>query len=450
MSLLLNIRRSALMASVVVLFVAPGFAEEGGAVVSLRDAVAVGVSTSPEYGTIVNNRRATDEELQQAKGGFKPSIDFNADLGSEWTRNDPKGLSSDSNSLFRYQAGITLTQMLFDGYETSFEVARQRARVASNAHRVWETSEFLGLDITESYLNVLRERELLEIARANIDRHSQIEAQIIESAAVGRTTDADVAQAKARAAAARANESSVREALRTAESTYNRKVGEMPRTLQRPPAPASSLAVTVDEEIKQALVQSPTLASREADVDTAEAEWKQSESTFYPQVDFQANTNHAVDTGGTEGDVDRARALVVVNWNLYRGGADTARVREGVYRHAQAKETRADAGRGVEEDVRRTWAQMISANERARQFQAQAEENQKVVDAYFDQFNLDRRTLLDVLDAQNEFFVSRSNTINAGYIELFAMYRLLALKGQLLPVLGVAYSSGIDPDDNGR
>lgn len=416
--------------------------------VSLRDAVAVGVNTHPEYGTIINNRRATDEELRQAQGGYLPSIDMNGDTGWEWTREDPPGAESDSNSLWRYQAGITLTQMLFDGFDTKYEVAKQKARVASISHRVWETTEFVGLDTVEAYLNVLRQRELLEIARANVDRHLEIERQMVESSTAGRTTQADVEQARARVASARANEASVREALRTTEATYGTLVGEMPRTLQRPGSPSVNLAETVDDEIKQALVGSPTLASRAADIDTAKAEWKQSQASFYPQLDFQANANRAHDTGGDEGEVDRARALLIMNWNLYRGGADTARVREGVYRHAQAKETRAAAARKVEEDVRQTWAQMVSANERGREFSEQADANGKVVDAYMDQFNLDRRTLLDVLDAQNEYFISRSNVVNAQYTELFAVYRLLALKGKLLPILGVAYPSGTDPMDN--
>ncbi len=89
--------------------------------------------------------------------------------------------------------------------------------------------------------------------------------------------------------------------------------------------------------------------------------------------------------------------------------------------------------------MRQTWARMVSAGERAREFSAQAAANTEVVRAYKDQFSLDRRTLLDVLDAQNELFVSRSNTINAEFLEMFSVFRLLGLKGQLFPTMGIAY-----------
>jgi adhesin transport system outer membrane protein len=90
---------------------------------------------------------------------------------------------------------------------------------------------------------------------------------------------------------------------------------------------------------------------------------------------------------------------------------------------------------------------MVSAGERAKEFSSQAAANGEVVRAYKDQFSLDRRTLLDVLDSQNELFVSRSNTINAEFLEIFAVYRLLALKGQLLSTLGVAQPREASPID---
>jgi adhesin transport system outer membrane protein len=416
--------------------------------VTLRDAVAKGVYTHPEYGVVTNNRRATDEELVQAKAGYLPSVDVNADMGREWTKDDPQNAGDDTTTLWRYQAGITLTQMLFDGFETRYEVERQKARVASIAYRTWETTEFLGLDIIESYLNILRQRELLSIAQENVSKHQEIHDQMADSSSAGRTTEADLHQATARLASARANESSVREALRVSEAEFISRVGTVPRDLIKPEPMMSGISQDVEAEVKQALLGSPTLASVEADIGVAAAEVKQAKSTFMPQVDLQLNANHANDINGSDGDVDRARGLVVMNWNLYRGGADTARMREGVYRAAQAKENRAEKGRAVEEDVRKTWAQMVAASEREREFDIQANANEKVAAAYFDQFNLDRRTLLDVLDAQNEFFVARSNTINSHYVRLFAVYRLLALKGQLLPTLQVAYPTGVDPNDN--
>ncbi|MBL8642019.1 MAG: TolC family outer membrane protein [Alphaproteobacteria bacterium] len=420
-------------------------------IVTLRDAVSVGVLTNPTTESVANNRRATDEELQQAKALYLPSVDMAADTGFQSINSDPDGQVEGHSDLYRSQASLTLTQMLFDGFSTKYENERQHHRVRSAAHRVRESAEFSGLTIIEAYLDVLRQRELLAIADENLKMHNDIMSQIVDSANAGRTTQADVEQTKARLNAAEAQKAAVQESLRNADTNYRRIVGDNPQPdIQVPVVPRQLIEPDVDTEVKQALTHSPTLDTKEADVNVADAERRATKSTFYPKVDFQAGVSAGSNLDGVDGRTKSASALVVANWNLYRGGGDEARSREFIYRLAQAKDERNNAARTLEQDVRRTWASMVSAGERALAFRKQAEANGTVVEAYKDQFNLDRRTLLDVLDSQNEWFVSRSNAINNGYLEMFAIYRLLALRGDLLPTLGVSYPREASPEFTSR
>jgi adhesin transport system outer membrane protein len=409
---------------------------------SLRDAVMVGIQTNPEYGVVAASRRATDEELGQGEALFLPSIDVNADAG--WEHSDDPSTRNrvgddDTEDMFRYETGVTLTQLLFDGWESHYEVERQQARVRSSAFRVRETAELVGLSIVESYFEVLRQRQLLLIARRNVAEHIAIMDLIQDGVSAGRSTQADMEQIKARLASSRANEANIRQSLRTAQAQYKQEVGDFPGELTLPTIPFDALAANVDEEVKLSMAHSPTLGIFESDIEVAYAEAQGTRSTFYPQLDLQLNARSGEDLGGVEDRDTSASALVVMNWNLYRGGADMARSREFLHRHQQAKESRAQATRALESDVRSTWASMVASGERARQFAAQADANVEVVKAYKDQFNLDRRTLLDVLDSQNELFVSRSNTVNAAFLEMFAVYRLLGLKGGLMPVLELSY-----------
>lgn len=416
--------------------------------VTLAETVAFGVATNPEYTRNANNRRATDEEFNQARALYLPSIDLSADMGAEYSDNAATrggADDDDTETMFRRQGSLTLTQLLFDGQETKYENARQKARVLSAAHRVREASELIGVSIVEAYLDILRQRELLVISRQNVADHLSIMEQIADSAAAGRSTDADNEQVKARLAAARAQEASSREALRIAEASFIEQVGDLPQDLVMPLVPVDALSANADEEVKKALTQSPTLDIFEADIQVAHKEFKGSYAAFYPQVDLQVNGRHGTDIGGVDGDDTSASGLVVMNWNLYRGGGDVARVREAKNREAQTKEERAKAARQVENEVRTTWARMVSAGERAREFATQAAANTETVKAYKDQFDLSRRTLLDVLDAQNELLVSKSNAVNAEFVEMFAVYRLLGLKGELLPTLGIAYPRKSDP-----
>ncbi|HEU4839421.1 MAG TPA: TolC family outer membrane protein [Micavibrio sp.] len=418
----------------------PANAQEKPTEMSLSQAVSSGVMTNPEYGRVAASRRATDEELNQAKALYLPSVDLRADGGAEITDSISTRANGDDDKIFgRYDAQLTLTQMLFDGWGTKYENERQKNRVQSSANRVKETSELTGLDIVESFLEVMRQRELLGITRDNVAEHVAIMGMIEEGVNAGRSTAADLEQIKARLAAARAQESTVRQQLRNAESSFQRHVGEMPKDLVMPAVPVNAISADVEAEVKNALATSPTLAVRASDVEVAYNEYKGTGSTLYPQVDLQLGARQGHNLGGIEGRDRSASALVVMNWNLYRGGGDVARIREFKHRHQQSKEERSIAARQIENDIRQTWASMVSAGERAKEFSSQAAANSEVVRAYKDQFNLDRRTLLDVLDSQNELFVSRSNTINAEFLEIFSVFRLLALKGALLPTLGVAY-----------
>ena len=423
------------------LFAGSSLAQENK-ISNLSQALSVGLMTNPEYGVVAASRRATDEELKQGRALYLPSVDARADAGFEHS-DDPNTRggadNDDEEDLTRYDASVTLTQLLFDGFGAKYEIERQKARVTSSANRVRETAELVGLSIVEAYLEVLRQRQLLMIADQNVNEHIEIQNMINDNVGAGRSTQADMEQAKARLAAARANQSNIKQALLNAESEYRREVGDMPGDLALPGVPVSGLAPQVDEEVKLVLANSPTLDIYEADIEVAYAESMGTRSSFYPQFDLELNARNGNDINGVEGRDTSASALVVMNWNLYRGGADMARAREFIHRHQQAKESRAEAARAVEDDVRQTWASMITSQERARQFALQADANVEVVRSYRDQFSLGRRTLLDVLDAQNELFVSRSNTVNNEFLEMFAIYRLLALKGTLLPSMDVPY-----------
>jgi len=400
---------------------------------TLVDAVSKGVLRNPEYGVVANNKLATKEELSQAKALWAPSVDFLGESGWERT-NSP---TIDKNSNWRNRASLTITQLLFDGNGVNSEIKRQEYRTESAAHRVGEVAEFVGLDIVQAYLEVLRQRDLLAIARANVEDHMKILNTIQTGADAGTVTEGDVSQANARVAQARSVVSSTEESLRRGEALFIQKVGDTPGDMAFPDIPKNNLVPTVDDSVRTAVTNSPTLAVFESDIKVAEAEYEGSGNTLYPRVEIQANAQVGHDLNGIDGHDDRQSVLGVVKWNLYRGGADHDRQREHMYRHAQAKERRAQASRQVEKDVRDTWAGMKAAAERAQQFLEQAQANEKVVNVYLDQFSLDRRTLLDVLDSQNELFVSRSNHVNSLYTEMFAVFRVLALEGRLLATLGI-------------
>ena len=252
-----------------------GFGSVSAEEIALEDALTRGLASNPEYGVVANNRRATDEELRQAHGLFLPSVDLRASAGVEYTDDQgtrAAGLDDRSRGIYDYTA--TLTQMLFDGFAAQNEVDRQEARTRSAAYRVHETAELVGFDIVESYLEVLRQRDLLRIARDNVREHGSMMNEIIATVQAGRSTEADIAQAEARLAAAKANEANVKQSLRNAEALYIREIGEKPDVLIMPVLPVEAVAADVDEAIKVAVTNSPTLGIFEEDMDVSWQEYE--------------------------------------------------------------------------------------------------------------------------------------------------------------------------------
>jgi len=210
------------------------------AAVSLEDAVRAALQTNPDVGVVSENRRAVEAELGQARAGFLPSIDVRGAAGEEFT-NDPgtrksARSSGDSRStwLQRYESGISLRQMLYDGQETSLEVERQEARTVSASRRIRETSELVALDAIEAYLDALRQRELTEIAEQNVKVHEETLALVETRQRGAAATVADVQQVVARLATAQDQLTDAQARRRDADATYMRVVGESPQGLFAP------------------------------------------------------------------------------------------------------------------------------------------------------------------------------------------------------------------------
>ena len=408
---------------------------------SLTEAIQTTVQNHPQVGEVSHDRRAVDEELNQANGLFLPQVDFRGDMGAAWQNRWGTGSSTpvdDGDILPNAAAQLTLQQMLFDGYNASSEVDRQENRVRSAAHRVRETSELVGLDAVEAYLNVLRSRQLIEAARSNLDAHRQLQSDIARRTRGGAGNEGDVHQAEARVSQAEATLAQIEGDLRDAEATYNRVVGHFPDNLTRPQVPMELMPATVDAAVEAALNESPTIDIKESDVRVARAKLTQTQAPLYPQVTLEGSAVRAKDQDGLRTTRDQVGAGLVMRWNLYRGGADMARKREYEARQAEAESKLSDTQRKIEQQVRQAWAARESARVRAERYAQQVTANQQVLEAYKKQFDAGERTLLDVLDAQNELFVSTSSMLTSYYTALFGDYQVLSDRGALLASVGVA------------
>jgi adhesin transport system outer membrane protein len=181
------------------------------------------------------------------------------------------------------------------------------------------------------------------------------------------------------------------------------------------------------------------------DINVAENEIGVAESPFYPRLNLEFGATAGRDIDGATGADNDATALVVMRWNLYRGGSDIAQRRVALGRMSQAMAQRHVATRNAEEETRRSWVQLRTATDRVPVLASAVQLNRRVRNAYNDQFfNQGQRSLIDVLNAENELFIASGRLVSAEQARIFAAYRLLAATGDLVDVLALEMPPAAD------
>ena len=407
---------------------------------SLQEAVSMAISTNPSVGEVSNDRRAIDQELRQGRALYYPQVDARAATGVEWSNNATTNgdtQAGNSRTLWRKEGSLTLSQLIFDGFFAESEVERQTSRVKSAAYRVQESAEFTGLDATEAYLDTQRHRERVQLAANNVAVHRGRLGQVQQRAQAGGGNIADVRQAEARLANAESTLVEVQGNLQDAESNFIKVVGQAPDTLDDVAIPVDAMPADVDAAITAAVEASPTVAFARQDIKTAEADVKQQEASLYPDIRLELSTSVEDNVDGRTDTEYDATALVVLRYNLYRGGADTARIREFKWRQAEAIDAMHTQERKVSDDARVSWTAIDVSHSNVEILQREVDAQAKTVAVYKQQFEIGQRGLLDLLDADNDLYLSSDNLITARYAEVFANFRLLATIGALQKTLGI-------------
>lgn len=411
------------------------------AAITIEDSVRATLASSPRVERTRADRRAVEQELAEARAGRLPSLDARLSAGPGYSRvsGGRRGADDgDRTSLHRLEAGLTLSQMLFDGFAVGSEVARQRARLGSAAGRVRETAELTALDAAQAHLEVLRRAELVRIAEDTVRAHEAIAERIRGLESGGRIDDSETRQTDARLAQAQGQLITAQGALGDARAAYLAVVGGPADALESPAGtPIAALPTGAEEAAAAAGDAGPTVAVARADLEAALAQGRGARAGYYPRVDLELSTIASDDTGGVDGSLVDASALVVMRYNLYRGGGDRARARSAISRSEEARAALADTRRDAEEEARVAWNALTTARGRSGSLRDEVRAQTLTRDAYASQFDLGNRNLLDLLDAENELFIARADLVSSGSSERYAGYRLLALTGRLLEALAI-------------
>jgi adhesin transport system outer membrane protein len=404
---------------------------------ALRDAARAAVVSNPEVQMRWHAFRAAGAEQDVARSGYLPQLDAVVSTGAE--RRSRAGQGSDRFG----RSGVTLSlnQMVFDGFFTRSEVSRLGHARLARYYEIVEASEIAALEASRAYADVLRFRELVRFAQENYAAHRMVYDQIAERVQAGVGRRVDLEQAAGRLALSESNLLTEVSNLHDVSARFLRVVGVSPVEALPPFEHALDVATlppTVQDALRQAFVTSPSINAAVEAVRAGQSGVDTARAAFQPRVDLRARQLADRNRDNVSGSSRDSVVELVLSYNLYRGGADQARLRQAAEVVNQNRDMREKACR----DLRQTLSIAYNDVERLREQLRYLDQHQLAVartrTAYRQQFDIGQRSLLDLLDTENEYFQARRAYENARIDQIVAQLRTLAGMGQLMRALEVA------------
>jgi outer membrane protein, adhesin transport system len=407
---------------------------------SLKEAITQGVLISPRVNADWYNFAATGEAQQAARGGYYPSADLYAEAGHE-NRKTPL---VDMGGYGRDSTQFSITQMLFDGFATRDTVAKLGYDRLSNYYIFKRSSEEVALEVAVAYLDTVKYQQLVKYAEDNLKVHRQIHQQISERTGGGVSEGVDLDQAVARVGLAETNLVTETTNLHDVEIRFQRLIGSLPTAnLEIPTVPAGKIPELRGAALDVAYQNSPVINAAIEHLRASQEALNLTNAPMMPRFDLRYRNDVEHDTDGINGRFDEEAIEVVMKYNLFRGGADSARKREYYNLYYAAIEERKQACLNVRQQVSNDFNNIAALQQQVVLTEVSMRAQDKTRLAYHDQFDRGKRTLLDLLDSQNEYFDSERAHISAVVDLVAAEAATLSNMGLLLASLE---AGGINAD----
>ncbi len=409
--------------------------------VNLQSVVQSAITTNPEVLQSYHNYLSVVRDKDAAFGHYLPSVDLTSSLGTEY-RNDPLSRNTkpkNPSSFDRSQTSISLKQMLFDGFATSSEVKRLDWSSKARLYELESTSQSVAFDATRAYIDLIRSRALTNLAEDNYVAHKVIYEQLKQKANAGVGKKSDVEQAQSRLSLADYNMTMEGSNLHDVEARFQKVTGNMP------PAGLSNLdPINKDipssavDALKVAQNHNPALLASILDINAQNSAVSNRQSAFMPRVDFRAHSDHGNDLSGYSGNWRNDVAEIDFSWNLFNGLTDKNLKAKEQELLEVANNRRDKTCKDMRLELQVAFNDIKKLTDQAQYLDARQISIEKARDAYRKQFEIGQRTLVDLLNAENEVFEAKRLYVNVINDLSVAYAKTNYQMGTLLSTLGVS------------
>jgi len=391
------------------------------------------IENNPEVQEAWHAFKSSIYGVDAARSGYLPSVDVSASAGYE-RRN--YGVEEEYN---RNTAELSVTQMLYDGFRTSNTVDRFKRIQLIRYFELISQTEQTALEASIALLDVQKFKELVQLAEANLQEHESVYQQIEQSVGAGVARAADLEQISGRLSLAQSNVLTEYSNLHDVSARYLRVVGELPMNdIKQADLDEKNIPISVNQALDVAYKNSPSFYASLYNIEAQKANAKAQKAASHPNVDLSARYgSQDRDELGQNETRTEARVGIDISYNLYNGGLDNANLEQAYQDINIAKYQRDQSCIDIRQSLQIAYYNVTILEQKLPALDQHRESSTKVKIAYKDQFDIGQRTLLDVLDAENESFQSTRSYIVALYDRQSAILTMLKEMGKLLPALNV-------------
>ena len=384
------------------------------------------------------------EKITQSQSGYKPSIVGQASYGYEYERaqNSPFFQEKESKPV---TYGVTAVQPIFSGFATSSSVKAAKELFEAKSASLKETEQSTLMNAVTAYTNVIRALAVLKLNQNNeIVLQRQLE-YTQDRFRVGELTKTDVAQAQARHAASVSGRITAEGDLKIAYAGYRKAIGKLPDRIYEPEVPAAKIPPTLQDVLELALKNNPAVQAAEKQAQSAKSSIEAEESGHYPTLELQAayqnmraGAHGSATVGGINIETGRLRdedttVKMVLKVPFYKAGETSSKVREAKYTAGQARINVNTVKRAVAQMTTQAWENYQSTQASLASLEQQVSASAMALEGVRYEEQAGERSILDVLNAEQELLNARVNVVSAKKNLIDAAYRLIAAMGMMTP-----------------
>jgi len=403
----------------------------------LKTTISETLNTNPLILEKLKKYNLSKNDIDIAKADYYPKLDFSFGMGRETTDKSNSPVTPDSSKTFNiYQTSLKYTQNLFQGFQTKYQIKEQENKTLSSAYSYIEKVNAISFDIVNSYIKVMRQKELLETKKENVAIDEDILIKVQKLYDSGLTNLSEVNKIESSLALAKSNEIVQENTLLDATYTMQKDLGHYPdiQTMSSPDINVT-FPKTLQEALLYAIHNNPTLLVSDYNIKLAQVSYKSSLSSLYPQIDLEVSQSINNNLNGVENKNSVFKAMIFLKYNIFNGFKDSINIQKDITKIHSEIHSKNSLQDQLIEELSLAWVAYEKLNEQLVHLQKYKDFSYQTLELYSKEYDLGRRSLLDLLSVQNDVIGAKSQIINVHYDILFAKYRILNSLGTLVTTI---------------